>query len=524
MKKTIIPAVMLVVMPCAALASAPADLFRGGKVDEAVAAYRTAIVQASAAREKALLHKELGDLFAEKGQYAEAAGEYVKALELDRSLPVPERVRMAVAVSWANRLDDAIHELRAVVADDPDNTTARTHLARTLSWRGDQTDAIGEADRVLVAKPGDRDALLVKANALRWQGKSRQSLPLYEQVLAGSDDFDARLGLAFAQLQTGDKKEAAANAVILKPRFPYQERDLKRLREEIENTTSNTVEATYTRYGDSDDNKADRFGLAYTYRQGDWSLSGSYRHFMVNDPMGNTYADLFDAGGYLRLADSYGIGAGVGAARLDSNSSDTHLTWRFNADADVAKGGVSLSLRRDVLTDTAALVENQIRYYSAGISASQRINQRFTLFGGYTWRDYSDDNSAHDLLIAPSYTLFTGTPSVRTGYRFRFLDFDRQSFGGYFDPDDFLSHQVFVSVDWQKDRLFLYMEPYGGFQSFDRYDDHTDDLFGGFTGTLGYRFTNRLSGEVNGEFGNYALGTTAGFEYYSVGTRFAYSF
>ena len=161
---------------------------------------------------------------------------------------------------------------------------------------------------------------------------------------------------------------------------------------------------------------------------------------------------------------------------------------------------------------------------SAGISASQRITQRFTLFGGYSWRDYSDDNSAHDLLIAPSYTLYTGDPTVRTGYRFRYLNFDRQSFGGYFDPNDFISHQLFVSVDWQLDRIFLYAEPYGGFQSFDRYGDHTDDIFGGFSGTLGYRFTKRLTGEVNGELGNYALGATSGFEYYSVGTRFAYSF
>ncbi|HML78520.1 tetratricopeptide repeat protein [Geobacter sulfurreducens] len=524
MMKTIIPAVMLVVMPCAALASAPADLFRGGKIDEAVTAYRATIGQASAVREKAMLHKELGDLYAEKDQYTEAADEYVAALALDHGFPTTERIRMAVAVSWANRLDDAIFALRAVVADEPDNTTARTHLARTLSWRGDQPDAIAEADRVLAARPGDRDALLVKANALRWQGNSSQALPLYQLILAGSDDFDTRLGLAFAQLQTGNKQEAAANAAILKPRFPYQERDLKRLREEIENTTANTVEASYTRYGDSDDNKADRFGVAYTHRRGDGSLSGSYRHFTVNDTIGDTYADILDAGGYLRLAGRYGVGAGIGVARLDSGSSDMNLTWRLNADADVARGGVSLSLRKDVLTDTASLVENRIRYLSAGISASQRITQRFTLFGGYSWRDYSDDNSAHDLLIAPSYTLYAGDPTVRTGYRFRYLNFDRQSFGGYFDPNDFISHQLFVSVDWQLDRIFLYAEPYGGFQSFDRYGDHTDDIFGGFSGTLGYRFTKRLTGEVNGELGNYALGATSGFEYYSVGTRFAYSF
>jgi hypothetical protein len=123
------------------------------------------------------------------------------------------------------------------------------------------------------------------------------------------------------------------------------------------------------------------------------------------------------------------------------------------------------------------------------------------------------------------YTLLTGNPHLRVGYRFRYLNFERQSRSGYFDPNDFMSHQIFVACSAETGRLYGYLEPYGGLQSFRRNGVRSnDDLFGGVSGTVGYRVTNNLRAEFNGEFGNYALQTAAGFEYYQIGGRLLISF
>lgn len=524
MKQTVLASALALLWAGSAMAAEPADLFRAGKADEARAAYRQRIEQVASPKDKAMLHKELGDLFAGIDNYTEAAREYVAALSLSRDFPTAERVRMAVGISWADRLDDAVRELRAVLADEPGNVPARIHLARTLSWQGKLDEAIVEADRVLAGEAENRDALLVKANALRWQGKSAEALPIYQGLLTGRDDFDARSGLAYSLLARGDKKGAQQNAALLKPSYAYQERDLKKLLEEIDKATNHTVAAGYSYYSDTDNNRYDRFALSYTYQEPDWSVTTQYLFSDDRDPSRSNDVNSLLLGGYARVGGRYGLGAGIGAHVVDNSDTNTIMTWRLNADADVGKGAVGVGVRKELYIDTAELVEKRIRVLALNAYASQRLTERFSLYGGFTWRDYSDDNSSNDLTISPSYTLYAKNPVVRTGYRFRYLDFDRQSRGGYFDPEDFTSHQLFVSLDWKKDRFSLFLEPYGGYQSFDRNDDHTSDLFGGFTGVLGYRITKGLIAEVNGEFGNYAVGATSGYEYYLVGTRLAYSF
>ena len=49
-------------------------------------------------------------------------------------------IRMAVIISWDDRLKTAIRELKLVLNRDPANLDARVQLARVYSWNG-QIDA-----------------------------------------------------------------------------------------------------------------------------------------------------------------------------------------------------------------------------------------------------------------------------------------------------------------------------------------------------------------------------------------------
>ena len=103
-------------------------------------------------------------------------------------------------------------------------------------------------------------------------------------------------------------------------------------------------------------------------------------------------------------------------------------------------------------------------------------------------------------------------------------NFDRQSGGGYFDPNDFMSHQAFATMSVEKDGFAAYLEPYIGVQSFRRYGDDSTDLIGGLSGTLGYQLAKSLRIEINGEYGNSAAETATGFEYFLVGARVRITF
>jgi hypothetical protein len=122
-------------------------------------------------------------------------------------------------------------------------------------------------------------------------------------------------------------------------------------------------------------------------------------------------------------------------------------------------------------------------------------------------------------MLSPVYTLYPKNPRINLGYRFRYLNFNRQSGSGYFDPNDFMANQIFISLNFEHDKFYLYLEPYGGYQSFRRYGDNNTGFFGGGSGVFGFNLSKNVLLEASAEGGNYALGAAAGFNYYLVGFR-----
>jgi len=214
----------------------------------------------------------------------------------------------------------------------------------------------------------------------------------------------------------------------------------------------------------------------------------------------------------------------VGLSPVGDGGTNYFVTGNVRGDFAVGNGTVGIGLAREVFSDTAEIIENRIRVNSARVQTTQRLTDRISLFGSYQYRDYSDDNNAHDFQIAPSYRLLTGTPAISVGYRFRYMNFDRQSLGGYFDPNDFMSHQLFSTISMEKGKFSAYLEPYIGVQSFRRYGDDSTDLIGGVYGSLGYQIAKYLRIEINGEYGNSAAESASGFEYYQIGAALGFTF
>lgn len=119
-------------------------------------------------------------------------------------------------------------------------------------------------------------------------------------------------------------------------------------------------------------------------------------------------------------------------------------------DFKIFSGTMGIGFIKEAFVDTAELIDKGIRVYNVNTYLSQKLTDRWSIHGGYIYRDFSDTNHSHDFRISPIYKLFTKNPHISIGYTFKYLNFDRQSRGGYFDPENFFSHQLTLYLNYEK--------------------------------------------------------------------------
>src|SRR5262245_50392360 len=473
---------------------------------------------------QAKLYKQTGDKLIDQDQTEQAAEAFSKALAAGReSFSSTEIVQMAIYLSWADRLTESKLELTRVLAKEPKNIAARSHLARVLSWSGELREAIVQADLVLQESPDHKDALLVKADALQWQGRYAEAIPIYQKIIARGDDFDARAGLARSLLAVGNRTGAIENKNMLKPANGRQQREFAKLSEAIDQETRPIVDARYNYYRDSDHNRLNRYSLNGSFWVDNQKYGLSYRHTDATDRTRDNHADDLLFRIYSRLNDPFGAGAGIGFTRLDARHDSTFPAGYFRADAKLFAGSVGANVTREVLTDTAELIQNRIRMTNVGLYISQPLTDRISVYGGYNYKTFSDSNHANDLQFSSQYAIFLA-PKLAVGYRFRYLDFSGQSHSGFFDPDDYVANRAFTSFYYEHKLFYTYLDSFLGYETFRRDGSRSNNFIYGGTGSVGVKPVTNLAIEVNVEGGNFSAGSAAGFNYLVVGPRILYRF
>lgn len=494
----------------------PSALAQGGLFEELLQANEKALEGAASVKEKARFHKERGDLFLSRGDPENAAEEFIAALDLYDGFSEEERLWMAVQISWAERYSEALDELRAILLENPQNIKARLHLARTLSWAGQYDEAIDEAEAVLENSPGNREALLVKANSLSWRGDPERAIPIYEGLLTEEEWFNARLGLAHAHLATGNRRAAQESTELLAPEYAHQEGKLGRLEQALKKTTRPDLRLQYSYYNDSDDNRYDRYSALISFWFHDFRADARYTRTEARDDTRSNSTDQLGLSLYTKLTDVLGFGAGIGYTQADDGD-DGYVTWNTRADLDMLDGTLAVRASRDLFLDTAQIIENRIRLTKVDIDYSRALTDRWFATAGYGHTDYSDDNDSNQARFMIRYAVYPDNPRINVGYKFRYIDFARQSGGGYFDPNDLISNQIFASLYYENGKFYLYAEPFVGHKLFNRFGKDGDDFVGGGYFSLGAKLNENITVEAFAEGGNFGLDTAAGFEYFLVG-------
>lgn len=467
-------------------------------------------------------NKQAGDRHVAENDLDKAADAYARALDLAReSFSVDERVRMAIYLSRADRLTRAKEELAMVLAAEPNNLEARALLARVLSWNDELSQAIDEAEKVLRQDPDNREALQVKADALQWSGDLRRSIPIYEKLLRTRDDFDARLGLSQALLAAGNRTSAKETSGLLQPITPNQRNRHEKFQDTLDSISRPRLDLRYLYYNDTDDNRVDRYSASQRFWLGNFDLGANFRHTEARDPTRYQQAEELSFRGYANYNESFAAGGSLGLANPGrGRNRSTFAIGDVRLDVKMPRASIGLNLARELLTDSAQLIENRIRMVIAGVQWSQQWTDRLSVSTGYKYRTFSDVNHSHDAQLASQYILFRD-PKIAAGYRFRYLNYDRQSGGGYFDPNDYYSNRVFMSSYIERRLFYLFSEIFVGQQAFRRNGVKTKDPVYGGSASLGLKPSRNLTIEFNIEGGQLATGTAtgAGFGYLILGPR-----
>jgi tetratricopeptide (TPR) repeat protein len=497
--------------------------------------YREAIAGSKNDAEKAVLYKKLGDIFVSREDFKNASEEYIQALSLKNDFSEDERAQMAVYISWGEKLDEAVLEFRKILKKNPGNDPARIHLARTLSWAGKLDESLAEIKIVLGHDPNNKDALLIKANDLSWKGDDEQALPIYIALLKEEESFDARLGYTYVLIAQGKEEEARESMKLLKPSYPYQEEALTKLKAEINKPKAQAprephehlapqshADAKYSHYRDTDGNVVHRYALTYGLPVLGVRPTFTYMHTEATDYTRRNSSDIVSGDTHVQLKENVGMGAGLGIIRYSDGEETTSLFGHLLGDYEFSKWIAGVVLSREPLNETAELIEKRIMFTALALTVSRNIADRLLFTGRFAYADFSDNNNSNDLLLALRYTLFQENPRTNVGYRFRYLNFDHQSFDGYFDPNRFLMSQVFVNASYERGRVSGFAELTGGQQSFTRYGIYHSDFVYAGSANIGYKLAKNITAEASIEGGDYALQTAAGFKYYMYGIRLSW--
>jgi lipopolysaccharide biosynthesis regulator YciM len=126
---------------------------------------------------------KLGELEAERGKPKKALAAWKKALAADRR--VASQVYPKLEAAWAalGRAREFEAELRAALAQRPDDAEARLALARTLAARGEGTAALAELEALFERSPERLDAHAARARVLLGEGRDAEATKALAELL-----------------------------------------------------------------------------------------------------------------------------------------------------------------------------------------------------------------------------------------------------------------------------------------------------------------------------------------------------
>jgi tetratricopeptide (TPR) repeat protein len=131
------------------------------RLKEAIESYKKVIELAIKDEPKILSYYNMGNAYADLGEYENAVRAYQEAIKLDATLSKPHN-NLGLAYAALNRMEDAVAEFREAVRLKPDYAEAHFNLGVAYVQLGKKPEALEQQKRLVTLKP----ALAEKLGAL----------------------------------------------------------------------------------------------------------------------------------------------------------------------------------------------------------------------------------------------------------------------------------------------------------------------------------------------------------------------
>jgi len=480
-----------------------------------------------------------------------SAEDYAEALRLYEEVLVAEPdnqralMRSGLLLSWENRLSEALQRYDRLLQLDPDHRRATTERAKVLSWDGQYAAARQSYLALLELSPDDAGLLVGVAQSYAWSGRLAPARKWFDRALA-SDPFnkEAGVGRAYVDLWSGNPGRAHRRARSLAERHP-DNRDVKQLIGRTHEATAPWVRTAVDRLSDTDDNTLWIYGVsAAVGLPAGMSLHLAATRHDMSDPNGDATIDTLAAtlhiapGPGQQLAIRAGVDRREDLARMSESDAIGGLTYTWGLDRLWQFG---IDVGRDGLRYSPLITDNGILMDRVGLFTRGRVGERWRLHLNVGLTDFSEapqdrtampavllDNRRDHLSTGCSYRILSKPMILETGYLFRYMDYERDLDGGYFDPSGFNAHllQLRGRGDYGKNKNTYSFSVDAGIQSFTlaegsvNENEVDNDTVLAVAGTLGFPLGRQFNLELFATWGDYAAQNASGFESRQVGLRF----
>ena len=423
------------------------------------------------------------------------------------------RKRLALLLSWNDRLDEAIGIYDGILVENPHDEEAKRERAKVYAWAGRLEESEAAYRELLAVRPGDPELQIRYAEVLSWDGQYQEARKQYLDLVARNErSADASVGLGNVALWEGDLdgadrwyRRALAEfpgniparvglARVLQARGltmaaireldaiqkdAPNDREARRLRSQIEATTRSSASASFTRLLDTDDND-----LAIGRLWGTWfvdpqsSMTFTYlRHEATSNctlidlclgpgsglpALGERFTNRTDtllAAYDGRVADKVGVRGSLGGVKRSFFSGDSAVDMiggagvRLHPTQDLTYG---FDLGREAILDTALLVENEIDFNNLGGNAVWGFAPQWTLRANAVASWISDGNQRLSAYGWVGWRVPVVRPRTILAFSTRALAYAENPGSGYFSPEQLWTNLLDASVGDEFLRRRLY--------------------------------------------------------------------
>jgi tetratricopeptide (TPR) repeat protein len=383
---------------------------------------------------------ETGDSLWAEGKLPAARAAYERALH-DNPGSVRALYRLAILVSYDNRLDSALALLRDAREVEPADADVRLHEATVLTWAARYEEALIRFDSLITERPEWRDPRFGKAQALAWSGREGEADRQFQALIAAdSNDTETLVALARLRMWQGRTRDADFyNTRALK--VAPQNSRARELQDQVRALRRPRLEVGLGVSHDSDDNTAwwqtvrtsflagpglRAFAGAGAYEASDPSQDGT----RISGEAGVTWdfglLSLTGALGARKLASDLGRDRTLPTVQLAAS-------YRTTPTTNVGAGFAHYSL-----DETAFLIGGDRDIDELSVDGDLEFRPNLVLGVSASRAFISDDNSRSSTVGNLSWRF---PPRFTVGLYTRGMWYEFKG-NGYFSPDEFLLGEV----------------------------------------------------------------------------------